>query len=134
MSQPRRLPSHRDFQIRQGAGHSVPSPLVGEGQGGGESLTSKLVVPPTPNPPPQGGGELRRSRGGAGLTRRSAVLGLGASALAPLAALGLCDRAYAQEGLRGTQREGTIAPIPIAIPVFLGEDERFVSEMTGVVT
>ena len=36
-------------------------------------------------------------------------------------------------GLRGTQREGTIAPIPIAIPEFLGEDQRFASEVTGVV-
>jgi TolB protein len=36
--------------------------------------------------------------------------------------------------LRGTQREGTIAPIPIAIPQFLGEDPRFVAEMTSVVT
>jgi hypothetical protein len=41
----------------QGARRSVPSPLVGEGQGGGESQTSEVVVPPTPNPSPQGGGE-----------------------------------------------------------------------------
>ncbi len=41
----------------QGGGRRVPSPLVGEGQGGGESPTSKGVVPPTPNPSPQGGGE-----------------------------------------------------------------------------
>jgi phosphomethylpyrimidine synthase len=35
----------------------VPSPLVGEGQGGGDFRTSKVGVPPTPNPSPQGGGE-----------------------------------------------------------------------------
>jgi hypothetical protein len=34
----------------------VPSPLVGEGQGGGDRRTSNVVVPPTPNPSPQGGG------------------------------------------------------------------------------
>jgi TolB protein len=68
-----------------------------------------------------------------GLTRRSALVGLGAGAFAPLVVPGWTDPAAAQEGLRGTQREGTIAPIPIAIPRFLGEDERFVSEVTGVV-
>jgi TolB protein len=60
--------------------------------------------------------------------------------LAPMAAA-LAVRAAAQApgadgggGLRGTQREGTIAPIPIAIPLFLGEDERFAAEMTQVIT
>lgn len=37
----------------------VPSPLVGEGQGGGES--QRLWNPPTPNPSPQGGGEYARA-------------------------------------------------------------------------
>src|SRR5262245_49959292 len=41
-------------------GRIVPSPLVGEGQGGGESRTSEVGVPPTPNPSPQGGGESGR--------------------------------------------------------------------------
>jgi glycine dehydrogenase subunit 2 len=36
--------------------HNVPSPLVGEGQGGGDSRTSKVGSPPTPSPSPQGGG------------------------------------------------------------------------------
>jgi len=68
------------------------------------------------------------------------ALGLGAMALSPLAALAPSGPATAQRsadtetGLRGTQREGTVAPIPIAIPQFLGEDQRFVAEMTGVVT
>jgi error-prone DNA polymerase len=35
----------------------VPSPLVGEGQGGGDCRTSAVGIPPTPNPSPQGGGE-----------------------------------------------------------------------------
>jgi tetratricopeptide (TPR) repeat protein len=35
----------------------VPSPLVGEGQGGREPQTSAVVDPPTPNPSPRGGGE-----------------------------------------------------------------------------
>ena len=39
----------------------VPSPLVGEGQGGGESQAPRIAVPPTPNPSPQGGGESARS-------------------------------------------------------------------------
>jgi len=34
----------------------VPSPLVGERQGGGDRRTSNVGVPPTPNPSPQGGG------------------------------------------------------------------------------
>ena len=38
----------------------VPSPLVGEGQGGGDGRTSAIGAPPTPNPSPQGGGEPAR--------------------------------------------------------------------------
>ena len=41
-------------------GTRAPSPLAGEGWGGGESRTSAVVAPPTPNPSPQGGGELAR--------------------------------------------------------------------------
>ena len=37
----------------------VPSPLVGEGQGGGDCRTFAVGIPPTPNPSPQGGGEPR---------------------------------------------------------------------------
>jgi ATP-dependent helicase HrpB len=35
----------------------VPSPLVGEGQGGGEPPNLEVGTPPTPSPSPQGGGE-----------------------------------------------------------------------------
>ncbi|MGE0848727.1 MAG: endonuclease domain-containing protein [Hyphomicrobiaceae bacterium] len=38
-------------------GPRIPSPLVGEGKGGGDSRTSAVGLPPTPNPSPQGGGE-----------------------------------------------------------------------------
>jgi 16S rRNA (guanine527-N7)-methyltransferase len=42
---------------------NVPSPLVGEGQGGGHSRTSAVVgVPPTPNPSPPGGGGSESDR------------------------------------------------------------------------
>ena len=37
----------------------IPSTLVGEGQGGGESLKPAVGSPPTPNPSPQGGGGRR---------------------------------------------------------------------------
>jgi hypothetical protein len=39
-------------------GPVVPSPLAGEGQGGGESHAFRVESPPTPNPSPQGGGEF----------------------------------------------------------------------------
>src|SRR5690606_7539582 len=36
-------------------------------------------------------------------------------------------------GLRGTQRQGTVAPIPIAIPVFVGDDPRLAADVAHVV-
>ena len=36
---------------------ALPSPLVGEGKGGGDRRTFAGMAPPTPNPSPQGGGE-----------------------------------------------------------------------------
>jgi isoleucyl-tRNA synthetase len=48
------------------AAAGVPSPLVGEGQGGGDSRTSREGVPPTPNPSPQGGGESAHDSSAAG--------------------------------------------------------------------
>jgi isoleucyl-tRNA synthetase len=50
----------RPIHVGQGASRSVPSPLVGEGQGGGDARTSRAGVPPTPSPSPQGGGESAR--------------------------------------------------------------------------
>jgi TolB protein len=70
--------------------------------------------------------------------RRQVAVALGALVAAPLAvgrpSAALAQRSADSEGLRGTQREGTIAPIPIAIPEFLGEDRRFAAEVSGVVT
>ena len=40
---------------------SAPSPLVGEGWGGGYTKSSELAATPTPDPSPQGGGEPKRS-------------------------------------------------------------------------
>jgi len=78
---------------------------------------------------------------GAGLrvSRREAAAALGGLVLAPMAGIFAIPAAAqrgadAAGGLRGTQREGTIAPIPIAIPLFLGEDERFAAELTQVIT
>jgi formamidopyrimidine-DNA glycosylase len=51
------------FIVRLPQRRSVPSPLVGEGKGGGKPRTSGGGNPPTPNPSPQGGAESgRRSR------------------------------------------------------------------------
>jgi isoleucyl-tRNA synthetase len=55
----------RPIHVGHDASHSVPSPLVGEGQGGGDSRTSEVGGPPTPSPSPQGGGESAQ-RGWAG--------------------------------------------------------------------
>ncbi len=56
-----RLRAGRARRPRQGGRRSVPSPLVGEGQGGGESQTAEVGAPPTPSPSPQGGGESAQS-------------------------------------------------------------------------
>jgi carbon-monoxide dehydrogenase medium subunit len=68
MPRPLVMPLHPELE--RGESHSVPSPLAGEGQGGGESQISKVGVPPAPwiksgagsNPSPQGGGESDRAR------------------------------------------------------------------------
>ncbi len=61
-----RIPAGKlDLEIEPGASRGVPSPLVGEGQGGGESPTSRGVVPPTPSPKflfRNAGVPVRRSR------------------------------------------------------------------------
>src|SRR5581483_4205268 len=63
-----------------------PSPLAGEGKGGGDRRTSSVRSPPTPSPPPQGGGELT-------LTRDPDVLDTWfSSALWPFSTLGWPER------------------------------------------
>jgi predicted ATPase/class 3 adenylate cyclase len=42
------------FQPSSSAGHEVPSPLAGEGQGEGANVTASAVPTPYPNLPPQG--------------------------------------------------------------------------------
>ena len=92
------------------------------GDGGGGSFEQQLrqggfdVPPPPqggfqgpPGPPPQGGG----MDGGGGQ--------YGA------------DGFTAEGGLRGTQRQGTVAPIPIAIPMFVGDDPGLAADVAHVV-
>lgn len=48
---------------------------------------------------------------------------------------GVATPVLAQDGgLRGTQRQGTIAPIPIAIPSFLGADPKLAADISQVIT
>src|SRR5215216_327906 len=50
---------------RAGRSSRVPSPLVGEGQGGGWPQTQAQVMTPLPTPPPQGGREPAAASGAA---------------------------------------------------------------------
>ena len=43
------------------------------------------------------------------------------------------DGFTAEGGLRGTQRQGTVAPIPIAIPMFVGDDPQLAADVAHVV-
>lgn len=58
--------------------------------------------------------------------------GFAAAILMFLAAIALLP-ASAEAQLQGTQTQGQIAPIPIAIPVFLGDDPKLASEIADVV-
>ncbi|MBU2582295.1 MAG: Tol-Pal system protein TolB [Alphaproteobacteria bacterium] len=52
--------------------------------------------------------------------------------VATLLIAALCvSNAWAQ-GLSGTQRQGTVAPIPIAVPNFLGDDPKLAADIAGV--
>lgn len=70
------------------------------------------VQRPGPAPRPSGGGAPADARGGAG--------GGGA--------------ATAEGGLRGSVTQGTIAPIPIAIPEFQGMDPKLAADISNVIT
>lgn len=69
--------------------------------------------------------------------RRSSAMGrfmaLGLTVLVGLALVGGSAWAQDEGGLRGTQRQATIAPIPIAIPAFLGGDNQLGSDLAGVI-
>ena len=91
-------------QLRQGARHSVPSPVApeartqdaGEGQGGGKSQISEVGVPPTPNPSPRRAeGAPSGRRGGESEWRKwGEESGRAFDARALLAAAGFAGDAY----------------------------------------
>lgn len=58
----------------------------------------------------------------------AAILGL-----AVLLATGAMPVSAQSGGLVGTQRQGTLAPIPIAIPVFLGAEPKLINDIADVV-
>jgi DNA mismatch repair protein MutS len=69
----------------------VPSPLVGEGQGGGDSRASPVGAP-TPNPSPQGGGGSRGARGKeGGLIHSAPMVGLPGTLAQIAERLAACD-------------------------------------------
>jgi branched-chain amino acid transport system ATP-binding protein len=57
---------HNETSVEEmrGRRHSVPSPLAGEGQGGGDCRTFDVGSPPTPSPSPHVGGAPSARRGG----------------------------------------------------------------------
>lgn len=63
---------------------------------------------------------------------RALAGGAGAVALALAVLTGLGQPAHAQ--LRGTQTQGTIAPIPIAIPEFSGSDQKLAIDISNIVS
>jgi very-short-patch-repair endonuclease len=63
-----RVPSAQS--LGQPKSHIVPSPLVGEGQGGGDCRTSAVGIPPTPNPSPHHAGGVSSTRRGRESRRR----------------------------------------------------------------
>lgn len=83
-------------------------PPPGSGGGFGDQLRQQGYDVPPP-PPPRGGG------GGGG----EAYMGGG-------------QDGFSSEGLRGTQRQGVVAPIPIAIPAFTGDDPKLAQEVAQV--
>jgi TolB protein len=94
-------------------------PPAGDGGGGGGGFGDQLrrqgyEVPP-PAPPPGGGGV----RGGGGAPAGDPGYSGGGG--------------FSSEGLRGTQRQGTVAPIPIAIPAFSGDDPKLAQDVAQVV-
>jgi TolB protein len=88
-----------------------PPPVGGGGGGFQDQLRQQGYDVPPPPPPPMGGG-------GAG---QGAYQGGG-------------QDGFSSEGLRGTQRHGVVAPIPIAIPVFSGDDPKLAQEVAQVLT
>ena len=95
-------------------------PPAGGGGGGGfgDQLRQQGYDVPPP-PPPSGGGDGGFRGGGGGQGGAGAGPGGGGG--------------FSSEGLRGTQRQGTVAPIPIAIPVFTGDDPKLAADVAQVI-
>ncbi|MBU1211843.1 MAG: Tol-Pal system protein TolB [Alphaproteobacteria bacterium] len=55
-----------------------------------------------------------------------------AFALLLVAMAGIFAGPASAQGLSGTQRQGTVAPIPIAVPNFLGDDPKLAADIAGV--
>jgi len=88
-----------------------PPPVGGGGGGGFQDQLRQQGYDVPPPPPPTGGG------------------GVGQGAYQ-----GGGQDGFSSEGLRGTQRHGVVAPIPIAIPVFSGDDPKLAQEVAQVLT
>ncbi len=80
------------------------------GGGGGGGFEDQLRQQGYQTPPPGGGGGGAGGGGGGGGGFSGGEGG----------------------GLRGTQRQGTVAPIPIAIPVFVGDDPKLAADVAQV--
>jgi TolB protein len=81
-------------------------------------------------PPPTGGGlgnQMRQLQGLPPSAAPQVPAAPGGQGSAPGASIG------ARGGLRGTQSQGTIAPIPIAIPEFLGDDPQMAVDISNIV-
>ncbi len=65
--------------------------------------------------------------------REQSQLQLARAVLGALAVLLLAVAPLHAQGLTGTQRQGTLAPIPIAIPYFLGTDPQLSADIADVV-
>ena len=88
-------------------------PAAGGGGGGGgfgDQLRQQGYDVPPPPPPSSGGG----------------------AGMDPSAYQGGGQDGLSSEGLRGTQRQGVVAPIPIAIPAFTGDDPKLAQEVAQV--
>ena len=88
-------------------------PAAGGGGGGGgfgDQLRQQGYDVPPPPPPSSGGG----------------------AGMDPSAYQGGGQDGLRSEGLRGTQRQGVVAPIPIAIPAFTGDDPKLAQEVAQV--
>lgn len=91
------------------------------GGGGGGGFGDQLRQQGYDVPPPSGGGGEGGFRGG--------------GAAGPGGGPGMSggNNFTGEGGLRGTQRQGTVAPIPIAIPVFTGDDPKLAADVAQVV-